>query len=410
MKAKKDILFLCQFFYPEYVSSATLPFDTAVALKNAGFSVGALCGYPREYLNGEVQPPVRETVEGISIRRLKYLQFDRKSAIGRLVNYFSFTLMALLHVGVLREYSSVVVYSNPPVLPLAAVLANMLFGTKIVFVSYDVYPEMAVRAGAARKGSLIYRVMQWINRGLYRRVDSVVALSNEMKQFLLQNRPLTPEQVAVIPNWYQDCKTESKTENRFASLIGGRFTVSYLGNMGTIQDMETILGAVRMLREDDSVFFLFAGHGNKMEALKEIVREENIPNIRIFDFLHGQDYQDALRSSDAALVSLAPNMTGLCVPSKTYGYMMEGIPLLAIMDEGDIVSDIEAGAGRWVRNGDSEGLVKAIRAMQTDPAAHAEMRRVCRELFLKNYTTPICTAKYTDLFCRRLGDPENKKK
>jgi hypothetical protein len=46
---KKDILFLCQFFYPEYNSSATLPFDTAKYLANNGFTVDALCGYPKEY-------------------------------------------------------------------------------------------------------------------------------------------------------------------------------------------------------------------------------------------------------------------------------------------------------------------------------------------------------------------------
>ena len=63
---KKDVLFLCQFFYPEYVSSATLPYDTAVALKNAGLSVDALCGYPKEYAR-EADLPTKETVEGIGI-------------------------------------------------------------------------------------------------------------------------------------------------------------------------------------------------------------------------------------------------------------------------------------------------------------------------------------------------------
>ena len=76
MKRKKDILFLCQFFYPEYISSAQLPFDTAAALEEAGFSVGALCGYPREYLDGK-DIPGKETVKGIRIHRLKYIQTIR---------------------------------------------------------------------------------------------------------------------------------------------------------------------------------------------------------------------------------------------------------------------------------------------------------------------------------------------
>ena len=45
---KRDILFLCQFFYPEHNSSATLPFDTAKYLAANGFTVDALCGYPKE--------------------------------------------------------------------------------------------------------------------------------------------------------------------------------------------------------------------------------------------------------------------------------------------------------------------------------------------------------------------------
>ena len=55
-RVKKDILFLCQFFYPEHNSSATLPFDTAKYLSFHGFSVDALCGYPKEYSSTKDAP------------------------------------------------------------------------------------------------------------------------------------------------------------------------------------------------------------------------------------------------------------------------------------------------------------------------------------------------------------------
>ena len=139
MKPGKDILFLCQYFYPEYITSAQLPFDTVMALKKAGFSVDVLCGYPREYLEGS-DVPSQEVVEGVSIRRLKYLQLNRAGFLGRLVNYFSFTLMVLLHLGKLAKYKSVLVYSNPPILPWVASWGKALFGTKLVFVAYDLYP------------------------------------------------------------------------------------------------------------------------------------------------------------------------------------------------------------------------------------------------------------------------------
>ena len=399
MKKTRDILFLCQFFYPEYISSAQLPYDTVRALQAAGFTVDALCGYPHEYLDGK-DIPVREEIDGVHIHRLKYIQTGRAGFIGRLVNYFSFTLMVLLNLFEISRYRAVVVYSNPPILPWIASWAKVLFGTKLIFVSYDLYPEVATVTNTLREGNLICRLMNHINKCVYRRSDHVVALSAEMRDFILQHRPITAERVTVIPNWYRDKGVVQvcAQENPFRNAAAGRFVVSYFGNMGTMQDMDTILGAIRLLKDDPDVYFLFAGHGNKMEKLKTIVREEQIGNVEIHDFLHGKDFRDALAISDCALVSLEKGATGLCVPSKTYSYMMQGIPLLAIMDECDIVRDIEAGAGLWVRNGESSKLAEAIRTLRDDPDKQKTMRQTCRETYLQKYTTEICTKKYVTLF------------
>lgn len=408
MRKKKDILFLCQFFYPEYISSAQLPYDTVCALRDAGFSVGALCGYPREYSEGGAIP-VREDRDGISIHRLRYIQLDRSGFLGRLVNYFSFTLMVLLHLWEIAGYKAVVVYSNPPILPWIASWAKVLFGTKLIFVSYDLYPEVATRTNTLRQGNMICRLMDHINKCVYRRADQVVALSSEMRDYILKSRPISPDRVSVIPNWFADQDSrEVRADNRFKDLAEGRLVVSYFGNMGTCQDMGTILGAIRLLRENEKVFFLFAGHGNKMEKLKTILAEEQLPNAKIFDFLHGQDFLDALAVSDCALVSLGRGITGLCVPSKTYSYMMQGIPLLAIMDESDIVRDIESGCGAWVRNGEFDKLAAAILDMGASPEKREAMRRRCREIYLEKYTTEICTKKYADLFDSLLNGTKEK--
>lgn len=399
MKKSRDILFLCQFFYPEYISSAQLPFDTVRALTNAGFTVDVLCGYPHEYLDGK-DIPVKEEIGGIKIHRLKYIQTGRAGFLGRIINYFSFTFMVLLHILSIAKYKAVVVYSNPPILPWIASWAKVLFGTKLIFVSYDLYPEVATVTNTLREGNIICRLMNHINRCVFHRADSVVALSSEMKEFILNNREIGSEKVTVIPNWYEDRGElfHDLTDNRFREMTAGKYVVSYFGNMGTMQDMDTILGAIRELRDEKDIFFLFAGHGNKMERLKTIVAEEKIPNIVIHDFLHGKDFQDALAISDCALVSLEKGATGLCVPSKTYSYMMQGIPLLAIMDDSDIVRDIEKGAGLWVRNGEPEQLAQAIRSLRSDSERQKAMRQICRRIYLENYTTEICTQKYVTLF------------
>lgn len=411
MKEKKDVLFLCQFFYPEYVSSATLPFDTALALTNAGMKVDALCGYPEEYsLTKEVA--LKETYKKINIKRLKYIQLKRSNIIGRLINYFSFTFAVALRFMSLRQYKAIIVYSNPPILPLIAALADKLFNTKIIFVSYDVYPEIAQITNIISEDSTISKIMKVVNKTIFKHAHKVVALSNEMKDYLIKYRPtMSQNQVEVIPNWYED-KGPSYTPDSFGNKLfrsirkNENLIVSYFGNMGTAQDFDTIVDAIRQLKDENTVKFVFAGHGNKMNMLKKVVEEENLKNVTIFDFLHGQDFQDALNISDCFIVSLADGLTGLAVPSKTYSYMMAGKPVIAIIgEESDIAKDLtENDAGYAMEAGESTKLVKSIKNLCDDKDKRVRMGKNCRNLFLEKYTKEHCTQQYVNMMQRILED------
>ena len=107
--------------------------------------------------------------------------------------------------------------------------------------------------------------------------------------------------------------------------------------MGTAQDMDTILECVSMLKNREDVLFIFTGHGNKASYVKEYLNSNEIKNAKVEGFLLGSDYTDILKISDVCLVSLAAGIEGIGVPSKTYGYLAAGKPVLAIMsDETDI--------------------------------------------------------------------------
>lgn len=409
MKEKKDILFLCQYFYPEYISSATLPYDTAIALVNAGFSVSVLCGYPKEYNESE-DAPLKEVHNRINIRRLNYIQLKRCSFWGRIINYFSFTIAVLLNFLSLKRYKSIIVYSNPPVLPFVAALANVIYKTKIIFVCYDVYPEIAFITNSISSNSLIGKAMQLLNKFIFKHVSNVVALSNEMKEYLLNNRKkIFSGQIIVIPNWYEngivnDLK-QSQLDNIFADLIPGKnLIVSYLGNLGVCQDLDTILNAIRITNNINDIKFLFSGHGNKMDQLKEIVKKEKLDNVKIYNFLHGKDFQDALNISDIFIVSLAEGLTGLAVPSKTYSYMMAGKPILAIMDNySDISKDlIDNDAGCHIKTGEADRLVSYIIMLKNDEQLRKTMGINANKIFIEKYTKEICTLKYVRMMMKIL--------
>jgi glycosyltransferase involved in cell wall biosynthesis len=246
--------------------------------------------------------------------------------------------------------------------------------------------------------------MERLNKVIFKNISKVVALSTEMKEYLINSREgLSNDNVAVIPNWYASDvvydRNNAKENPLFKDILQKEpLIISYFGNMGIAQDMETILDTIRKLKDNNNVHFLFAGHGNKMDTLKKKLAEERMENTTIFDFLHGKDFSDALAISDAFIVSLESSLNGLCVPSKTYSYMSAGKPILAIMNPNcDISMDLtNHNAGFTVETGQSEALVKHIVTLGNKEISK-EMGNNCRDLFLNKFTKDICTNKYVNL-------------
>lgn len=395
---KKDILFLCQFFYPENNSSATLPFDTARFLAEKGYSVDVLCGFPKEYTN-QTGIRTKETVENICIQRIRYLQLDRKKKIGRLVNYFSFTFAVLMRLLQLRKYKCVIVYSNPPVLPFVAALANLLFGTKFVFVTYDVYPEIAYASGTIRRGDTIDRLSNALNKMIFRRVSKVVALTEEMKTYLIENRQcLSEDWVTVIPNWaHEEMMPNSK--DHFCDEEKGKkpFVISYIGNMGTCQEMETLARGVEILRDRKDVSFQFVGHGNKTLQLKR--RFAGISNVHFLDFLTGDALNRIVQESSCFVVSLEKGIRGMCAPSKYYSYLYFGKPIIAIVEkESYLYEEVEnRKIGYGVEIGDTERMIEVIYSMANDGHSVQIMGKNAAEVYEQYYSTKHIRNRYYSL-------------
>ena len=394
---KKDVLLICQFYSPEYVTSAELASDTCRSLAASGLSVDVLCGYPGEYIGeGMSKVPARETVDGVNVKRIKYLRLSRKSVAGRLLNYFSFYFGVLLRIFSMKKYKVTAAYSNPPMVTNILNIAKKLFKVKTVFIAHDVYPEIAIKTGKTSENGIMAGKMRKINRKLSKNLDGVVCISHEMADFFVKERGIDPEKIATVPNWHRDLYDPSIDQG-----IEKPFRCGYFGNMGICQDMETIVSAIEK-DAGSGVEYVFAGHGTKAPDIEK--RLSSMNNVKFHGFLRGTEFTDELAACDVCVVSLEEGLGGLCAPSKVYSYYMMGKPVIAVTDEKDIACDLEKyDCGIIVKNGDAEGFLSAVKKLAGDRDLCSKMGRNARRCFEENYTEAICCGEIGTFF-RKLAE------
>lgn len=387
---KNNILVLCQYFYPEKISSGVLPYELSVKLAEKFQNVSALVGYPKEYAEKDVLVPNNEVVDGVSIKRIKYIQANRTGKLGRIINMVSFGCAVLFKPMQFIKNDVMICFTNPPILPFITAIYTKLLKKELITVIYDLYPDSPIKLGIMNKDNIVCRVFDKLNNYVYKTSNRIVAISEDMKQYLIQNKNIDAEKICVIHNWYEDLyeDVEYNTSEKMRIIYGG--------NMGTAQDMETVIDTIRILKNNSKFEFVFAGHGNKKQQIENVIKEEKIDNCIVYDFLPKAEYEKLLATSHMAILSLEKEICGIGSPSKYYSYLALKKPIIAIMPkECDVANDVRNNQiGIHVLNGESKELAERLVYLSMNQQDLQDMSMNSYRLFKQQYTLEKATEKY----------------
>jgi len=397
---KYDVLILCRFFRPDQITAANLAFETAEDLVKKGLKVKVVCGRTKGVVSNK-KAPKKETINNIEIRRLNYLQLSKSSKMGRIISYLAFILAIIVNWRLLVQTKCVVVYSDPPIMPFIAALNKKMFKINFIFVSYDIFPDIPIATKHISEKSVICKVMKKSNDFVDKNVSEIVALSNDMKDYILKTRKyISEDRIKVIPNWssLNNIDFSKEIQNYAIKELSAQFEIIilYSGNMGIAQDMNTILDSAKYMKNSENVLFVFTGNGQKVDHIKSEVNRLNLNNVRVYDYLKNQDYIDMLRAADAHVISLVEDISGMAVPSKTYSYMAIGRPLIAIMSEHtDIAIDIKNyELGCVINPNDIDKFVNYVEYLLENKNEVFQIGNRVLKVFNNKYTQEINTKKY----------------
>jgi glycosyltransferase involved in cell wall biosynthesis len=324
--------------------------------------------------------------------------FGKAGIAARVADFGLFYVLALWRLLTMERPDVVVCYTTPPFIGLAGIVCRWLRGSKTVYWVMDLYPDVAVACGVMREKGLATRFFERVNRFILRHSDVDVVLGRCMEERVI-GKGTPRERVRMIPVW-ADLGGLGPVEHGVNPLRkvwapGGEFVVMYSGNFGLGHDAQTIIGAMRALKDDAGIRFVFIGGGKRRKEVEAAVGEFGLKNVMFEEYRPREELSRSLSAGDVHLISLREGVEGIMVPSKMYGIMAVGRPSLFVGHPSSEISRVleESGSGVTVREGDWAGLAARIIALRDDPARRLEMGERGRAAIAGRYdSTAACGA------------------
>jgi colanic acid biosynthesis glycosyl transferase WcaI len=377
------VLFINQFFWPDAAATGQLLEDLVRHLGGQGCQVTVICSANRyaDAAPASVAPPAR-------IARVRGIPFARSTA-GRALSYLSFFAGAFWRAVRVPRPDVVVTMTTPPLLSVIGETLRVFRGARHFIWEMDLFPDALVSLKAIREGSCADRVLGFVADRCRRQSDGIIALGPCMEARLLK-RGIPAVRIHVADNW-ADGEEIRPVPPRHTDQLH----ILYSGNLGLSHDIETIAGVMQELDGDRRFRFSFAGGGARREELEKHCRGKQLGNVAFLPYARRGDVSASLGAADIGLVTLKAECVGTVVPSKVYGLMAAGRPILFVGPRHASAARLieRHGCGWQVECGDTGALTALLQELQLDRGSVRAAGARARRAFERFYNLPVGVAR-----------------
>ncbi len=365
-------ILLLNLYYPPDTSATAKMAQSVVDALAAAHEVTVVCGRPsyepterRAWRLWQTEKPSRTAQQGdVKIIRVGSTDYSRTQMKQRVLNYLSYVALSVPRAAFV-PCDVVVGMTDPPFEGIVAAFVALLKGKPFVYNIRDMYPDMAV-GGSIVEAGLLTRVWERLHRWALRRATRVVVLGEDMRARIVA-KGVRPERIAVVRDGAEICKAgaEPAVDPEVVRAIRGdfRFVLLHAGNLGFYGAWGTLVDTAQKLA-DEGVGLVFVGDGAQRAQIETAAAGDK--NVRFLPFFPASKIASVLAAADAHVVTIKRGLEGVIVPSKMYGILAAGKPILAVAPrESDVV-----------KIGEERGF-----AISADPDDASEVADAVRQIF-----------------------------
>ncbi len=361
-----NILIVTQHFPPERGAVRRLA-EFARQFARGGMDVSVLTAIPN-YPDGIVPEKYRgkffyrEEIDGVKIFRSYVMPASNRFPGRRMIGFVIFMLTAIINSFRIPGKFDLILASTPPVTtPVVGWLISKFRRARLIIEIRDLQPESSEEFGNLRP-SVFTRVLKKFMHSLYRRADHVVTATDGITNYLT-DLGFPKDRVTTIKSGvgHEFLKADSNgVRRRFG--WDDKFLVLYAGTLGWAHSLETVIEAARHLVDQPDIHFVFAGEGQKRQALEGMVRDYGLKNVTFIGLQSLETIPFFLKASDVLVESLKEvPITKGTFPCKLFEYMASGRPIIFGSCGGEAVNELEkAGGALWFPTDQPERLSELI--------------------------------------------------
>ena len=174
--------------------------------------------------------------------------------------------------------------------------------------------------------------------------------------------------------------------------------VLYAGAHGLSNDLNVVLDAAALLKDNPAIRIVLLGDGKEKPRLETRAAEMGLSNVLFLPPIPKAEMPEALAAADACLAILKPiELYKTTYPNKVFDYMAAGKPVILAIDGvvRKVVEDAQAGIP--VTPGDPAALANAITDLASNPAKCRKMGKNGRLAIENQFSRIELAEKFTAL-------------
>jgi len=389
------VLLVTQYFYPENFKSN----DIAIELIKRGHQVTVLTGLPN-YPEGKIYQNYgffknkKANFHGANVIRTWLIPRGKGGGVRLFVNYFSWAFFASIKAFFLAfttKFDLILVHEPSPITQgFPAIVVKKIQKIPLHFWVLDLWPESLTSAGGINN-KYVLAIFTKMVKYIYNSSDKILISSRSFKKSIVAKGDYE-EKLIYFPNWAEDSISKGTSNFPIPEIPAG-FKVMFAGNIGVAQDMDSIMKASLILKNEFQIRFIIIGDGRIKVSVEQFIKEHDLQRTV---HLMGRFPIDTMKTffshADALLVTLKDEMVfNLTVPAKLQAYMSTQKPILGMLNgEGaQIIRDSNCG---FVANaGDYKGLAQHVLDLYQLPQTQREvLGENGFKYYNENFTLDIC--------------------